>query len=514
MNRSIHNRSRSRLAGLAAMAVAAGVLAPLAGGSASAEVTVQPPAAPALLGPLSAGPVIKDVVLDWKAVGDADSYVVELGTDDDWSDEAVHTEKTPATEVALPSWLPHASYLWRVAAVKGGVQGAWSRNGTFTRGWRERPELVTPALDASVEGRPTFSWSPVAGASAYQLQISTSTTFGGSAPLDAAPTRDQGSPEVDTCYTTRTEITPFTGKLATRMDGAGDCVFTLLGSGKTVYWRVRALDRYVDASTEIPTTPGSSAGISYLPPSASDEELVSDCPTGKAPEASPSPSASAAPSPSASPSPSPGASPTPSPIASPSPAPLAGEAGKPGGCTPNHPVDLGAWSAYRTLTATYGEATSGSPAGLSTVTVQPLPSYCAPSTGSAVCDDFPTLRWQPVAGASRYRIYIALNDDFSNIHTIAESSALTWTDTAGWRESSVGESYYYAVQACTTVGCGPVPPASVLQTQTFRKKSPAARTVTAKRPQSTFEGVELRWEDYGTTRRTSGGRTETAGAYA
>jgi hypothetical protein len=144
-----------------------------------------------------------------------------------------------------------------------------------------------------------------------------------------------------------------------------------------------------------------------------------------------------------------------------------------------------------------------------------LPSYCAaPAGGSPVCDDFPTLRWSAVAGAHRYRVYVALNDDYTNIQRIVETSALTWTPTDAWRESSVGESYHYVVQACSLAGCGRVPGAATLQAQTFRKKSPPARTLAVKRPQSTVDGVELRWEDYGQTRRTSGGRTETAGAYA
>jgi hypothetical protein len=254
VNRSIPSRSRSRLAGLAALAVAAGALTPLAVGSSSAAAAAAP-AAPALLGPLSAGPVVKDVVLDWRSVGEADSYVVELGTDDDWSDDPVHTEKTVATELALPAWLPHASYLWRVAAVDDGVQGAWSRNGTFTRGWRSRPELLSPAVGAAVAGRPTFSWTPVPGASAYQFQVSSSATFSGGSPLDADPANDQASPKVDTCYTTRTELTPFSGR-ASGQEQAGPCVFSVLGSGSTVYWRVRAIDRYVDKVVEGPDHPG------------------------------------------------------------------------------------------------------------------------------------------------------------------------------------------------------------------------------------------------------------------
>jgi hypothetical protein len=173
----------------------------------------------------------------------------------------VHTEKTVATELALPAWLPHASYLWRVAAVDDGVQGAWSRNGTFTRGWRSRPELLSPAVGAAVAGRPTFSWTPVPGASAYQLQVSTSSTFAGGSPLEATGPATRRRRCGHLLHDPH-RVTPFTGRA--RPGQAGPCVFSCWHR-QPVYWRSCALDRYVDKAWRS-RPPGSSAGISYLPP--------------------------------------------------------------------------------------------------------------------------------------------------------------------------------------------------------------------------------------------------------
>ena len=216
---------------------------------------------------------------------------------------------------------------------------------------------------------------------------------------------------------------------------------------------------------------------------------------------------------------SPGADPSASPTATPSPvsAPVPGE-GEGADCAPSHPVDTGRWTATKSLTMTYPASAGGS---LGVVGQGTLPAYC--TTGaSPVCDDFPTLSWPADAGADRYRVYIALNDDFSNVQRIVETSATRWTPTESWRESSVGESYHYLVQACNSTRCGPVPTADgngdgvpdQIARQTFRKKSPAAKTAAAKKPQSSVEGVELRWEDYAKTRREAAGKTETAGAYA
>ena len=507
-------RTRARLTALAAAGLALGVLTPLAAGGAAAQEAPAapagpPPAAPVVLGPLDHAPVVKDVVLDWRSVAGAESYVVELGTDETWSDDPVLSETATGTELALPGWLPSASYAWRVAGVRGGVQGEWSQTGTFTRGWREQVRLLTPAAGASVVGRPTFSWSPVAGASAYELQVSTNSTFSGTSPFEADPARDQATPTVDTCFTTRTDVTPFTEALQSKnQDNAGPCAFTVLGTGQAVYWRVRPLDRYTDGSKDVPTTPASSAGISYLPPDTDGSELASTCPGSTA---TPSPSASV---PSASAAPAPSGAPEPTASASPSAAAAAAE----GGCEPTHPVYAGRWSTSRTLVTTYPGATGGDARLLPLVSMNALPApLCRPQAKAsthAVCDDFPTLSWQPVDGASRYRLYVSLTDDFSNVQRIVETSATSWTPTDAWRESSINDSYYYVVQPCTTDSCGRVPTLTEDGEQSFTKRSPAAKTVTAARPQSIVEGVELRWEDYAKTRREATGRTETAGAYA
>ena len=470
MNSSSPSRSRSRVAGVvvAATAVCAASLTPLLADQAVAAV----PGTPGVVSPLTAGAGAKEVVLDWAPVADATSYVVEVDTDDEWSDDPTLSLKTVATRITLPTSLPHASYVWRVAAVGGGGQSRWSPNGSFTRGWSERAKPLTPVgASAPGLGIVTFSWSPVPTASEYQLQVSDSPYF------DAA-VRTQADSKTESCFTTRTSVTPFNGQAAARNDGAGDCLFTLLGTGETRYWRVRPLDHVADDAPEVNTTPVVDEGISSLPPAKAGELDTSACPepvkaspSATPSAASPKPSASASGSASASPSPS--GTPSSSASASPSAAP-----DDKGGCEPANTVEKGAWSAGVAFTDTRPRLAGPAPAYRSLVSADrpmPTPTLSKDVCAADLCRDFPTVSWGSVDGAQAYRLYVALDEDFTNIHAIIETPGNSWTPTTQWRDSTAGAHYYVVVQPCTVTpaadgsraGCDePSAPAK------FRKSSP------------------------------------------
>ena len=451
MNTSSPLRSPSRLAGavLAATAVTAGSLIPLLAGQAAAA----PPAAPGVVAPLTAGSGLKEVVLDWAPVAGATSYVVEVDTDGEWSDKPTLSLTTVASRITLPTWLPHASYVWRVAAVGDGGQSSWSANGSFTRGWSAKPTPLSPiGTPAPAPGVVTFSWSPVATASEYQLQVSTSPYF------DAA-VRTQADTRTESCFTTRTSITPFNSQADARNDGAGDCEFTLLGTGEPRYWRVRPLDQVADDVPPVNTTPVVDEGISSRPPAKAGELDTSACPEPA--KTSPSPSAT------------PTASPVASPSASPSAAPEAA-----GGCEPANEVEKGAWSAGVAFTDPGAPQSAAVPAYRDLVSAErpmPTPTLSSDACAGDLCRDFPTISWSRVEGAQAYRLYVALDEDLTNIHAIAETPGNSWTPTTQWRDSTAGGAYRVVVQPCTTTAAADGSPAGCDEPSApvvFRKSSP------------------------------------------
>lgn len=510
-----HRRPRQAGAAVAASVVLAAGLVPLAiSGSASAAVLLP---GPTVASPTSETTVLKEVVLDWAPVTGATRYVVQLGTDELWSDEPTLELATVATRLTVPTSLPHATYVWRVAAVGADGQGRWSANGTFTRAWSTTPSPLAPVGDVPSEvGVPTFRWTPVPTASEYQVQVSTS-------PYFDAPFRTQAGVTTESCFTTQTQVTPFNGQAGpkTPEGGAGDCVFTLLLTGEQRYWRVRALDHVVDGAAEVNTTPVVDEGISSQPPQPMDELDTSACPAAPVPYDPYAPS----PSPSASASASPAASASPTPSASPSAAPTAG-----GGCEPAHTVEKGAWSQGVGFSHALPDAPDPVPfyddlVNSATNTAgMAAPTLDGQTCAANVCRDFPTLSWTEVPGAQWYRLYVALDAGFTNIHEIVETPARTWTPTHQWRESNVGAAYHVVVQPCTTSrtepteqfpdgrGPGCDEPSAPLS---FKKSSPAVAPVFPADGARTAGGEQLlRWQPFSEALAARTGKAATSEAYA
>ncbi|MDP9436737.1 MAG: Ig-like domain-containing protein, partial [Actinomycetota bacterium] len=498
-----------------------------AGTAADAPATARPVLpAPAIVGPTAPDeqlqPVLKDVVLAWRPVAGAAGYRVQVSQDGDFSDAVTVDSGSVAARLALPGWLPNAAYRWRVAAKQAsGGHGYWSFPGAFTKGWRDRPTLLGPFGDVAAD-RPVFSWNPVPGASEYEVQVSTSQAF------DQDPVRQQAPVSTTTCFTTRTSVSPQTTQSSARNGGAGPCL-SLTAYGEDRYWRVRALDHVVGADAEVDTTPVDDGGVSYLPPEPEPGALdLTTCPQSPGTSTAPSPSPSASSSAPASPSPSPTATASPSPTATASPSPTASPSGSPAsrpapdGCTPANTVVRGSWSMvghFRVLGAPLGELT---PATYEPVAVTPSADLCTrrpdrPGEGPQYdCAEFPSLSWTKRDGAYRYRVYVALDDAFTNVQEVVEISALTWTPTTAWRDTTAVQSYYVAVQACTAVRCGAVSGSPT----SLRKKSPrSVLTAPADGALVGAEDVQLRWQPFSVTQaaalasRTPGARA-TAEAYA
>ena len=503
MTSSTSPRSRSRLIGVAvlASAVVGSALTPLVAGTAAAAAPL--PAA-AVVGPTDSGPLLKDVVLDWSAVAGAKAYRVQVGTDDEWSDAPTLAVDTVATRFTLPTWLPHASYVWRVAALGDATQSRWATGGTFTRGWLAKPDgLVTSAGGSWV---PEFRWNPVPTASEYQLQLSTSPYFN-----DASPTTTQASPVTQACFTTRTSVTPATSQKSVRSPGPGDCNFSLLGDGETLFWRVRALDHVVDGSKEVDTTPVVDEGISHLPPTKMNELDTTACPAPPKTEAGSTSAPVVGGVPQPSPTPSTTASPTADPSAPATSATSPSASAAPVlSCEPDNDVEKSAWSTPATVASTYPGTVPDDTRRFSRLPVVPVavgPDRLCDA--AAVCRDFPTLRWDAVPGADAYRVYVALDAAFTNIQHISETFGTSWTPRVQWRDSTASRSYYYAVQPCTFAGCGPVPsaPASI------RKSSPKLATVDAGARGPIGGEVLLSWQAHSDALRAAGAPV-TSEAYA
>jgi hypothetical protein len=469
-----------------ALALSLAALSPAGAAFASTEVVSGSGllAAPAGLTPDDAGAayphqVRKTVTLDWTPVAGATGYRVQVGRDSTWSDDPVLTKDVLISELTLPESLPYATYVWRVAAMKGTTLGHWSSetgqshaNAEFTRGWN-----VVPALNAvtpSYVGDPTFSWSPVPGADAYELQVDTRpflvSTVTGQTP-DGTPSSttqaqvpDPG--QVAECFTPHTRVTPAGDEVA-KSGTAGECGWVLPTDGSTLYWRVRALAGFTGEGASGSTLPASTVGLSYTSP---DDKQYLDKVCGENPNNF--------------------------------------------NCDPSRPSILGLWSAQSSFVASPAapggavsttvttDSLANDPNGLCTVVTDGSPTEAE----HAVCRDVPTIRWSEVAGATNYRVTFALDAAMSNVQHAIFTPALEMTVPGNWADASALTSYYYTVQACAAT-CGPTTatPAS------FSKVTP--RLTVGSAPPVTGE-FRFTWNSYAAALAAATGQAATSDAFA
>jgi hypothetical protein len=133
-----------------------------------------PPGAPTPTAPLT-DEIVCDTTptLEWSEVPGATSYRVQLtGSTCDFSTPTID-ETVVATSLTITTPLNPGLYCWRVQAINECGPGPWSTSQRFTvRIPPVPPDLSSPPnTSQTCDTSPTLSWSPVATAFSYELQI-------------------------------------------------------------------------------------------------------------------------------------------------------------------------------------------------------------------------------------------------------------------------------------------------------------------------------------------------------
>ena len=160
------------------------------------------------------------MTLSWSPVPYAASYLFYLASDPNLANLVESTNGQPVETWATnytPAFnlLPSGTYYWAVTPVDPeGNRGAQSPVRSFSWSW---PSTTTPAvtdlMSADEMFDPQFSWTPVAGATKYEVEVNSSVDFAPGSKVCCAQT------------TTSTSLSP-----------------TVVFRDNTYYWRVRALD--------------------------------------------------------------------------------------------------------------------------------------------------------------------------------------------------------------------------------------------------------------------------------
>jgi hypothetical protein len=175
--------SVSALPGTAAAAVpaAAPVTAETSAPQAAATPAAAPTSAPTGLSPSAGDVEDANPVLIWNSVSGATKYRVQVSTAPDFSSITYSTD-TQELRVTPYNDLPLGLIYWRVAGMDAySALGPWADT-EFTKTWGQAPAPEYPA-DMAVLSFPTdalrFTWSALAGAQYYELQVDDASDFVG-----------------------------------------------------------------------------------------------------------------------------------------------------------------------------------------------------------------------------------------------------------------------------------------------------------------------------------------------
>jgi hypothetical protein len=142
---------------------------------------VAPPSAPTLSSPSNGATSVSITpTLSWNASSGATSYQLQVSTNSSFSTTVVNQTGITTTSYAVSGLANNTTYYWRVNATNAGGTSAWSSSRSFTTivAAPSAPTLSSPSNGATgVSITPTLSWNASSGATSYQLQVSTSSSF-------------------------------------------------------------------------------------------------------------------------------------------------------------------------------------------------------------------------------------------------------------------------------------------------------------------------------------------------
>ncbi|MEJ8800545.1 LamG-like jellyroll fold domain-containing protein [Pontibacter sp. H249] len=180
-----------------------------------------PAPVPVLSAPLLSSPanqsseISTTPILMWAATQGATNYQVQVSTSSNFTSTVYNQSGITSTSASVSGLVAGTTYYWRVRAINGSAQSDWSNVWSFTTAapvMATAPELASPANQATgVSASPTLTWSAAQGATSYQAQVSTNSSF------------------TSTVYN-QSSIT------------STSVAVTGLAAGTTYYWRVRGIN--------------------------------------------------------------------------------------------------------------------------------------------------------------------------------------------------------------------------------------------------------------------------------
>jgi hypothetical protein len=137
---------------------------------------------------------------------------------------------------------------------------------------------------------------------------------------------------------------------------------------------------------------------------------------------------------------------------------------------------------------------------------------CSSPQTACLVTDTPSLEWNTVPWAGWYRIYVALDANFTNVVKRYKTQYTLLTPRESLLDNQAGQSYYWFARPCASL-CGPFDRSVFPNAFAFRKRSNAIVPTSPADGASVENLVTFDWEDFLTTNTDAGGATQEAKQY-
>jgi hypothetical protein len=133
--------------------------------------------APALLEPADGDTPTFTPTFRWTAVRGAQFYRLQYATDPTFNTGVTTVDTRNSTYTPTNNLPNDVNYYWRVRVHSGNSITDWSETRSFVKRWYLPPQLLTPVNNYQYVKDPFFSWTPVAGAAYYKLEVNNAPNF-------------------------------------------------------------------------------------------------------------------------------------------------------------------------------------------------------------------------------------------------------------------------------------------------------------------------------------------------
>ncbi len=114
----------------------------------------------------------------WTAVRGAQYYRLQYATDPSFNAGVTQVDTRNTTYTPLNDLPNDVNYYWRVRVQSGSAVADWSETRSFVKRWYNQAQLLTPTNNyGNIRLPPLFSWTPVAGASYYKIEVNNANSF-------------------------------------------------------------------------------------------------------------------------------------------------------------------------------------------------------------------------------------------------------------------------------------------------------------------------------------------------